>query len=360
MTPCEYTFMVDKLRMFFQSYGFMEVPAQSQLSTLSACEDPSTLTVFSYGGQVWPLPQSGQFMLDLELLRNPTGARGYFCVSTSYRNEHSPELGRHDGIFPMVEYAMRGGKETLLKMQRHLLNDLGFGKLYSDGQYPRGEYREKGVDAAVREESLRREYGPVYFLANNTGTPRPFFSAYNEDVILHGMETVSGSVRSRNAHEMRRMFYSIDDGRYAKTLFSHFTRKRVERDLDLYLSHPMVERCGGGVGLFRLLRALRLSGLESKVPLPSTLEMRPRPCDRTHDHDDASQAHHDAGEDSDHDHPHVCDVASFLEKVVVDRVHSNTDLRKLGIAGLDRDDNDGGIEEHGQVGMDVIDATADE
>lgn len=353
--------MVDKLRMFFQSYGFMEMPTQSNLSTLSACEDPSTLTVFSYGGQVWPLPQSGQFMLDLELLRNPTGARGYFCVSTSYRNEHSPELGRHDGIFPMVEYAMRGGKTTLLKMQRHLLKDLGFGKLYSDGTYPRGEYREKGIEAAAREESLRREYGPVYFLANNTGTPRPFFSAYNEDVILHGIETVSGSVRSRNAHEMRRMFYSIDDGRYAKTLFSHFTRKRVERDLDQYLSHPMVERCGGGIGLFRLLRALRLSGLESKVPLPSTPSLlETYAYDHAYNHDDASQVRHDDGEDSDHDHPRVCDVTSFLEKVVVDRVHSNTDLRKLGIVGLDRDDTVSSAEENGQIGMDVIDASVDE
>lgn len=315
ITPCEYTMMIDKLRAFFQSQGYMEVHVQGRLSILSACEDPSTLSVFSYGGMVWPLPQTGQFWLETELLRNPLGPRGYFCISTSYRNEHSPEFGRHDGIFPMVEYDMRGGRAALVELQKQLLDDFGFGNFYSGSAYPTGEHVAASCCISEQEDTLRKEHGPVFFLSNNTTNPAPFWDTKKSDVILHGMETIGGAERSCSAHDMRRSFYSIDNGRYAKTLFSHFTRKRVERELDEYLSRTMVERCGGGIGLFRLLRALKLSGLECRVPYPV-------PC------------LHEGDGESDDEHPRVCDVKSIFEKVVIDRVNSNTDLRKLSaVAG---------------------------
>ena len=314
ISPCEYTLIVDKLRAFFQSNGFLEVSVQDKLSVLSACEDPSTMSIFSYGGLVWPLPQTGQLMLERELLKNPLGPRGYFCVTTSYRNEHNPVPGRHDGIFPMVEYEMRGGVSELAVLQRKLLDFFGFDKFYT-AEYPGGEYLEVSAEfgkdrAGEREEKLRREYGPVYFLRNDADSPTPFWNGKKLDVILHGIETIGGAERLCNVHAMRRRFYEIDEGRYASTLFSHFTRERVEKELDDYLSLPLFERCGGGIGLLRFLSALKRSGLEYAVPYPV-----PRAF---------------SGEsDSDSEHPTVRDVASIFEKVVIDRVDSDKDLNIL-------------------------------
>ena len=99
---CEFSSVVNKLREFFVKKGFVEVHTQNRLSILAACEDPFTVSTFNYTNMIWPLPQTGQMWLEYELLKNPT-VPGYFCVSTSYRNEPNPVPGRHDLIFPMFE-----------------------------------------------------------------------------------------------------------------------------------------------------------------------------------------------------------------------------------------------------------------
>lgn len=92
---CKFNKVVNKLRSFFLNKGFIEVHTQSRLSILAACEDPSTITTFNYNGELWPLPQTGQMWLEYEMLKNPENP-GYFCVSTSYRNEPNPVPGRHE------------------------------------------------------------------------------------------------------------------------------------------------------------------------------------------------------------------------------------------------------------------------
>ena len=44
--------------------------------------------------------------------RNPE-TPGFFCVSTSYRQEPNPVAGRHEVIFPMFEFEMHGGVDEL-------------------------------------------------------------------------------------------------------------------------------------------------------------------------------------------------------------------------------------------------------
>ena len=82
INPCEFHKVVKKLREFFEAKGWVEVHTQSRLSILAACEDPSTISTYNYGGQVWTLPQTGQMWLEYELLKNPE-VPGYFCVSKS-------------------------------------------------------------------------------------------------------------------------------------------------------------------------------------------------------------------------------------------------------------------------------------
>ena len=84
-----YNSLVQKMREFFLSKNFVEVPTQSRLSILAACENPHSIATFNYNGEIWPLPQTGQMWLEHELLNNPHWD-GCFCISTSYRQEKNP------------------------------------------------------------------------------------------------------------------------------------------------------------------------------------------------------------------------------------------------------------------------------
>lgn len=273
ISPCEFNSVVSRLRAFFVSKKFIEVHTQNRLSILAACEDPQTISTFNYGGQVWPLPQTGQMWLEYELLSNPE-AEGYFCLSTSYRNEPDPVPGRHDKIFPMFEFEMKGGLDKLLELEKELLEFLGFGEKNS---FPEGDYDKLAESYGVKEleheheEQLRKDHGPVYFIKMFPEHTSPFWNMkINEDnktlsnkvdVILHGMETIGSAERATNKEEMRKQFYSISDGNYANILFSNFTKDRVEAELDEFLKFNFIERCGGGIGVTRLIRAMKLSKL---------------------------------------------------------------------------------------------------
>ena len=124
--PREFDFAVGVLRDFFKSRGFVEATVQHRLSILSACEDPFNVATFTYAGEVWPMPQTGQMWLEHELLNNPS-VPGFFCVTTSYRQEPEPEEGRHNLIFPMFEFQMHGGMDDLRQLEFDLLEHVGFG-----------------------------------------------------------------------------------------------------------------------------------------------------------------------------------------------------------------------------------------
>ena len=48
--------------------GFIQVYAQNLRSIMAACEDPTTMAIYNYMGQVWPLPQTNQMHLEVFLL----------------------------------------------------------------------------------------------------------------------------------------------------------------------------------------------------------------------------------------------------------------------------------------------------
>ena len=79
------------------------------------------------------------------------------------------------------------------------------------------------------------------------------------DVILYGMETIGSAERGVNPDEMDHLFHTISDGMYADILYAQFGKDRVEKELDDFLSFDFFERCGGGIGLTRMIRALKLS-----------------------------------------------------------------------------------------------------
>lgn len=268
----EFHAVVKRMREFFEGRGFVEVHTQSRLSILAACEDPSTISTYNYGGQVWPLPQTGQMWLEYELLTNPE-PNGYFCLSTSFRNEPNPVPGRHDKIFPMFEFEMKGDINDMIQMEKDLLEHLGFGKqsTFAEGDYAdvAKEYNVKELEHE-HEEQLLKDHGPVYFLKNFPNYTSPFWNmkqsgdgvtANKVDVIMHGIETIGSAQRSSNVEEMRSQFYTISDGEYADILFSKFSKERVEEELNDFLKHKFFDRSGGGIGVTRLIRAMKLSNL---------------------------------------------------------------------------------------------------
>ena len=89
-----------------------------------------------------------------------------------------------------------------------------------------------------------------------------YLSTYSKvDVIMHGMETIGSAERATDVYEMREQFHNISDGEYAGLLYNHFGKKRVEDELEEYLTHDFFPRFGGGIGVTRMVRALEMSGL---------------------------------------------------------------------------------------------------
>jgi aspartyl/asparaginyl-tRNA synthetase len=278
----DYDKVVGKMRLFFREREFIEVPTQSRLSILAACEDPKTISQFVFDGVNYPLPQTGQMWLEYEMLKNPD-IKGVYCLSTSYRNEPNPIEGRHQKIFPMFEFESKGNQDELLKLESELLTYLGFKSIWSEESEGMQmlmnvfDYEDICIDhkidsiEAEHEEMLCKKHGSVVFLKNFPQRSHPFWNMkqsssedgiFNKiDVIMHGQETIGSAERSCDANEMYENFMSISDGDYSNLLFKQFTQKRVLLELDEYLHLDFFPRFGAGIGVNRMARAMKLEGL---------------------------------------------------------------------------------------------------
>lgn len=258
--------LVQRMRTFFLNKGFLEVPAQSRLSILAACENPHSITKFEYSGEIWPLPQTGQMWLEVELLKNPEW-NGVFCITTSYRQEKNPIPGRHDLIFPMFEVETKGGMKDMVKLQAELLDYLGFDEPIEKNYDDLCKIYDTSILEAEHETKMWNEIGDVISLQNFPLRTNPFWNMqkgkgdkFNKvDVILFGQETIGSAERSCDVDSMRKMFYTIEDGKYSQKLFELFGKERVEKELEEFLSLDFFPRFGWGCGLTRLARAYELN-----------------------------------------------------------------------------------------------------
>ena len=274
ISPQKFTDTVGLLRSFFLDKGFLEVHTQNRLSILAACEDPFNVATYNYADQVWPLPQTGQMWLEHELLSQPD-SKGFFCVSTSYRQEPNAIPGRHDIIFPMFEFEMPGDINDLKDMNYELCEYLGFGgfgdvvvRSYAEWQKHFGLSADTEMEAE-HELMMKEVFGstmitdfpemtsPFWNMARNAdGTSRKI------DVILGGMETIGSAERSTNVDQMRDTFHTITDGAYSNLLFELFGKDRVEAELEEFLKFDFFPRVGGGIGMTRMIAAL-----DTQMPL---------------------------------------------------------------------------------------------
>ena len=264
--PREFTESVSLLRGFFLNKGFHEVHTQNRLSILAACEDPETVATYDYNGAIWPLPQTGQMWLEHELLRKPS-VPGFFCVSTSYRQEPNIVEGRHETIFPMFEFEFPGTVSDLEKMERELLEHCGF---CAQDQIVDKDYLEwceifhtEELNHDHERDMCRSWGGRPCMIKNFPNYTSPFWNmkqngdgtAAKIDVIICEQETIGSAERSSDVDEMRDMFHTISDGIYANLLYDKFGKNRVEEELNEFLAHDFIPRVGGGIGMTRFIRA---------------------------------------------------------------------------------------------------------
>jgi aspartyl/asparaginyl-tRNA synthetase len=276
----EFNEVVAKLRSFFISRKFLEVSTQNRLSILAACEDPFNVGMFNYAGNTWPLPQTGQMWLEYELLKaemdakakGTTSPEGYFCLTTSYRMEKNPKEGRHDLIFPLFEFEMKGGEDALLELERDLLTHLG----YNPDRFMQGRYRDIADEYNTteleheHEQRLHDEKTPTYFITDFPEFTYPFWNmrrhsdndtSYKVDVILSGQETIGSAERETDKDVMLARFNSIMGGGYKNKLYELFGEERTDTEMEDYLNFDFFQRSGGGIGMTRLIRSMKLEGL---------------------------------------------------------------------------------------------------
>jgi len=264
--PQKFTTTTDLLRSFFLAKGFLEVHTQNRLSILAACEDPFNVATYNYAGQCWPLPQTGQMWLEHELLTKPD-TPGFFCVSTSYRQEPNAIPGRHDIIFPMFEFEMPGTIEDLKVMEYELCLHLGFKSPEEKSYEAWQRHFELDANAELEAEHETKMY-QEFNTAMITDFPEftsPFWNmkrwdtgvhSKKIDVILGGMETIGSAERSTDVEQMNKTFHTIANGEYSKLLFELFGKDRVEKELEEFFELDFFPRVGGGIGLTRLISAL--------------------------------------------------------------------------------------------------------
>ena len=128
---------------------------------------------------------------------------------------------------------------------------------------------------AEHENRMLNDFGPIVFCKEFPSSTSPFWNMrkknkdYSEkiDVIMYGNETIGSAERSTSPQEMREGFYTISDGKYAKMLFDLFGKERVEKELEEFLALKFFPRCGGGIGMTRIIAAvekLKESKLQKK------------------------------------------------------------------------------------------------
>lgn len=279
MNPLDFDKMITKLRGFFIANNYVETFPQPQLSILAACEDPKTVRSFIFNGEVWPLPQTNQMHLERILMTNSETIDGLYCLTASYRDEPNPIEGRHLKSFEMFEAEHKGDFSSMIETLSKLMVHLGLSKKESD--IPFFKYNDLcehyGVEFLESEHEglMWKEFGDVVGLTHFPRRTSPFFNmkfdSYDEktgeglyrkcDLIICGQETFGCAERSCDVQEMESSFLTISDGQYSKLLFEKFGRNRVNEELEIFLSHPMIERWGFGSGLSRLHRSMKIKGL---------------------------------------------------------------------------------------------------
>ena len=203
--------------------------------------------------------------LEYELLKHPEYP-GVFCISTSYRNEPNPIPGRHEKIFPMFEFESKGTMNDLIRLESDLLTHLGLDLPTLHDYEDLAKQYDVELLETEHEDMMSKDIGKSVMIQNFPERTSPFWNMKHDkdgifnkvDVILYGQETIGSAERATDREEMRYYFETISEGGYKEKLYELFGKDRVEKELQEYLDNDFFPRFGGGIGVTRLIRALKL------------------------------------------------------------------------------------------------------
>ena len=269
----EFSSLSGKLHNFFRKKNFTEAYYQNHLDVLTACENPKSIGQFKHFDQTFPLRQTNQMGLEYAILEKPAD---YYCFTTSYRLEPDINKGRHNTIFPMVEFEIqKGTMDELIAFEKELIRSLGYKGHFEEMDYE-DVCRKLNVEEIddYEEDFLCKNYAPVVFLKKFPEKTDPFFNmerdqdglANKVDVLMlgrntlgevRGMETMGSAIRSCDVEQMKESFRTSVGGEYSKVLYETFGKERVDNELDAYYKMKMIPRSGGGIGFTRLLNFMR-------------------------------------------------------------------------------------------------------
>lgn len=170
-----------------------------------------------------------------------------------------------------MEFESKGNIEDLKKLEIELLDYLGFDFVKNGTGYDEDTYlntaKKMGVNelTAKEEDRILSEISPVYFLTDFPESTSPFWNmkrnnkgtANKIDVILYGIETIGSAERECDPAIMLDRFNTISNGEYANLLYSQFGRGRVMAELGEFLDLDFFPRFGGGIGMTRMMKALK-------------------------------------------------------------------------------------------------------
>ncbi len=264
-----YNAMVRSLRSFFQDKkGFIEVPAQSRPS-IFATQTAESIGQFAVNNIPFPLPQSNLLCLDYEMLKNPEW-KGVYSISTRYQDDSTPE---QESTCPIFEFCVPGNCNDLKRFHDELLLFLGFEQsiplLYEEVCK---KYETQSLQA-YHKATLAQEISAVITLEDFPSRTFPFWNTkyagngvyHKSETLLHGISVITSQEQETNGEKLREGFFSLNQGKYAQSLVARFGKERVNRDLEEYLSLPMLDRFASTIDLSKLANALEMAGIFKKT-----------------------------------------------------------------------------------------------
>lgn len=322
LNPKDYGSSIKMVQTFFEQEGLQHCYAQNDMKLLAACEDANNIAATNLGGKSQAIMQTGQMALEADIMGNLETKnlvdnmlkfgfkieyidrlnvlskrgnifaietldkidysypdlielpKGYFAHNTSTRNESRAGDGRREFKFPLTEFEFQNkteesGFDELAEFLSKLLVHLGFDEpklVYYDEECQKfgTQYIED-----KEEQELCDKYGSAVLLGKFPLRSDPYWNMRHSgndiydkiDVIIHGFESAGTAVRSCDPIEMKKNIKLQDSGNYLNTMYDLFGKDRVDNEIDEYTDYKFVPRCGGGLGMSRIIRGLKLEGI---------------------------------------------------------------------------------------------------
>jgi len=140
----------------------------------------------------------------------------------------------------------------------------------------RGKYEDVANEYGVveleheHETRLYDEKTPAFFLTDFPEHTSPFWNMKRNDnsdlsnkvdVIMSGQETIGSAEREVDRDIMLERFRTISDGKYKEKIVELFGETRTMEEMNDYLNFEFFPRSGGGIGMTRLIRSMKMEGL---------------------------------------------------------------------------------------------------